>query len=70
MTYAFGRLSGLGNMPWHESDIGGGIMVGNPSISVEVSSYMCSLRRRKVKPSPLSSYNPLICLTLLTGASG
>ncbi|KAG2044366.1 hypothetical protein BDR03DRAFT_930434 [Suillus americanus] len=53
MTYAFGRLSGLGNMPWHKSDIGGGIMVGNPSISVEVSSYMCSLRRCKVKPSPL-----------------
>lgn len=48
MTYAFGRLNGLGNMPWHESDAGGGIMVGNPSISIEVSSFMCSLRRRKV----------------------
>ncbi|KAG1814934.1 hypothetical protein DFJ58DRAFT_673634, partial [Suillus subalutaceus] len=48
MTYAFGRLSGLGNLTWHESDIGGGLMVGNPSISIEVSSYMCSLRRRKV----------------------
>ncbi|KAG1885196.1 hypothetical protein F4604DRAFT_1574105 [Suillus subluteus] len=48
MTYAFGRLSGLGNLTWHESDIGGGLMVGNPSISIKVSSYMCSLRRRKV----------------------
>src|ERR1700709_1584552 len=48
MTYAFGKLNGLGNMPWHESDAGGGIMFGNPSISVEVSSFMCSLRRRKV----------------------
>ncbi|KAG1838738.1 hypothetical protein DFJ58DRAFT_845966 [Suillus subalutaceus] len=26
MTYAFGRLQGLGNMWWHESDVGGGIM--------------------------------------------
>lgn len=49
MTYAFGRLNGLGNLTWHESDIGGGLMVGNPSISIEVSSYMCSLRRRKVQ---------------------
>jgi hypothetical protein len=48
MTYAFGKLNGLGNMPWHESDAGDGIMFGNPSISVEVSSFMCSLRRRKV----------------------
>ncbi|KAG1869570.1 hypothetical protein F4604DRAFT_2019487 [Suillus subluteus] len=45
MTYAFGRLQGLGNMWWHESDVGGGIMVGNPSISMEVSSFMCSLRQ-------------------------
>jgi hypothetical protein len=48
MTFAFGRLNSLGNMPWHESDAGGGTMFGNPSISVEVSSFMCSLRRRKV----------------------
>ncbi|KAG1869937.1 hypothetical protein F4604DRAFT_1584045, partial [Suillus subluteus] len=55
MTYAFGRLSGLRNMPWHESDIGGGIMVGNPSISVKVSSYMCSLRRRKVQAGEVAN---------------
>lgn len=48
MTYMFGRLQGLGNMWWHESDVGGGVMVGNPSISTEVSSFMCSLRHRKV----------------------
>ncbi|KAG1780322.1 DNA breaking-rejoining enzyme [Suillus placidus] len=48
MTYTFGRLNGLGNMPWHESDAGGGLMVGNPSISVEVSSYMCFLHRCKL----------------------
>ena len=48
MTYAFGRLQGLGNMPWHESELRRGDMLGNPSVSIEVSSYMCSLRRRKV----------------------
>ena len=48
VTYAFGRLQGLGNMPWHESEFCRGEMRGNPSVSVEVSSYMCSLRRRKV----------------------
>ncbi|KAG1837856.1 hypothetical protein DFJ58DRAFT_734145 [Suillus subalutaceus] len=55
MTYAFGRLSGLGNLTWHESDIGGGLMVGNPSISIEVSSYMCSLRRRKVQAGEVAN---------------
>ncbi|KAG1883681.1 DNA breaking-rejoining enzyme, partial [Suillus subluteus] len=55
MTYAFGRLNGLGNMPWHESDAGGGLMVGNPSISVEVSSYMCSLHRRKVQAGEVAN---------------
>lgn len=48
MTYAFGHLQGLGNLPWHESELRSGQMLGNPSVSVEVSSYMCSLRRRKV----------------------
>ncbi|KAG1870891.1 DNA breaking-rejoining enzyme [Suillus subluteus] len=55
MTYAFGRLNGLGNMPWHESDAGGGLMVGNPSISVEVSSYMCSLCRWKVQAGEVAN---------------
>ncbi|KAG1895842.1 DNA breaking-rejoining enzyme [Suillus fuscotomentosus] len=55
MTYAFGRLQGLGNMWWHESDVGGGVMVGNPSISTEVSSFMCSLRRRKVKAGEVAT---------------
>lgn len=50
MTYAFGRLHGLGDMPWHESEVPGSrAMLGNPSVSVQVSSYMCSLRRRKVR---------------------
>ena len=48
MTYAFGRLHGLGTLPWHESEVTGA-MVGNPSVSDTVSSYMVSLRRRKVR---------------------
>ena len=48
MTYAFGRLHGLGTLPWHQSEVTG-TMVGNPSVSDTVSSYMVSLRRRKVR---------------------
>jgi len=46
MTYAFGRLHGLGTLPWHQSEVTGA-MVGNPSVSD--TSYMVSLRRRKVQ---------------------
>ncbi|KAH7903705.1 hypothetical protein BJ138DRAFT_1020215, partial [Hygrophoropsis aurantiaca] len=49
MTYAFGCLRGLGDLPWHKSDRKGGAMAGNPSVLVLVASYMCSLRRRKVQ---------------------
>ena len=48
MTYAFGRLHGLRTLPWHQSEVTGA-MVGNPSVSDTVSSYMVSLRRRKVQ---------------------
>ena len=48
MSYAFGRLHGLGTLPWHKSETTGQ-MVGNPSVSDTVSSYMVSLRRRKVQ---------------------
>jgi hypothetical protein len=47
MTYAFGRLHHLGTLPWHKSETTGQ-MVGNPSVSDTVSSYMVSLRQRKV----------------------
>ncbi|KAN0088524.1 DNA breaking-rejoining enzyme [Tylopilus felleus] len=48
MTYVFGRLHGLGDMPWHRSEVTNK-MLGNPSVSTQVSSYMCALRRRKVQ---------------------
>ncbi|KAG2748106.1 hypothetical protein P692DRAFT_20735446, partial [Suillus brevipes Sb2] len=48
-TYAFGRLQGLGTIPWHESELQKGQMLGNPSVSIEVSGYMYSLRCRKVQ---------------------
>ncbi|KAJ7847634.1 hypothetical protein B0H14DRAFT_2769829 [Mycena olivaceomarginata] len=48
MTYAFGRLLGLGSLPWHQSE-STGKMVGNPSVSETVATYMTSLRRRKVR---------------------
>lgn len=47
MTYAFGRIYGLGNLQWHKDAVSGS-MVGNPSVSDTVSSYMLSLHRRKV----------------------
>ncbi|KAJ7462933.1 hypothetical protein FB451DRAFT_1043461, partial [Mycena latifolia] len=48
MTYAFGRLCGLGSLPWHASEVNQR-MVGNPSVSETVATYMTSLRRRKVR---------------------
>jgi hypothetical protein len=47
MTYGFGRLHNLGNMPWHKNTMTGQ-MEGNPSVSEQVSSYMVSLQRQKV----------------------
>ncbi|KAF7341459.1 DNA breaking-rejoining enzyme [Mycena venus] len=47
-TYGFGRLNGLGSLPWQKSEVTGK-MVGNPSISEDVSRYMVSLRKKKVR---------------------
>jgi hypothetical protein len=46
MTYGFGRVRSCGNTPWRLNDCGQ--WRGNPSISLSVSRYMISLRRRKV----------------------
>jgi hypothetical protein len=48
MTYAFGRVWELGALPWHQNEMTG-VWVGNPSVSSRVSTYMVSLRRRKVE---------------------
>lgn len=53
MTYLFGRILGLGSRPWQRSEVTGK-MTGNPSISEQVSSYMMSLRTRKVQTSLLN----------------
>jgi len=47
MTYAFGRVWKLSALSWHQSEVTGR-WVGNPSVSDLVSTYMLSLRRRKV----------------------
>lgn len=57
MTYGFGRLCGLGSLPWHESE-STGKMVGNPSVSETVATYMTSLRRRKVCVPSLDCPSP------------
>ena len=47
MTYAFGRIQGLGSQSWQRSEVSGR-MIGNPSVSESVATYMMSLRNRKV----------------------
>ncbi|KAE9401363.1 hypothetical protein BT96DRAFT_766325, partial [Gymnopus androsaceus JB14] len=46
-TFGFGRVCNLGMLAWHRSEITGK-MLGNPSVSEALTSYMLSLRRRKV----------------------
>jgi hypothetical protein len=50
MTYAFGRIYGIGSQAWQRfTNVNGTVTkIGNPSISEEVSRYLLSLRRRKV----------------------
>jgi len=57
MTYAFGRIYGIGSQAWQRStDVNGKVTkIGNPSISEEVSRYLLSLRRRKVRVGSLFS---------------
>jgi len=46
-TYGFGRRYSRGSTPWYITE--SGQWRGNPSISTQVSRYMVSLRRRKVR---------------------
>ncbi|KAJ3970452.1 DNA breaking-rejoining enzyme [Lentinula raphanica] len=63
-TYGFGRLHGLGMQAWHQSEISGK-MLGNPSVSETVSTYMVSLRRRKVRAGETSTSARAISTNLL-----
>ena len=48
ITYILGRIGKRGNIPWQSLD---GIMYqGNPSISMEVSTYISEAEKRKVFP--------------------
>ncbi|KIJ09570.1 hypothetical protein PAXINDRAFT_87284, partial [Paxillus involutus ATCC 200175] len=49
ISHKFGRDYGMGTQPWTEHQVQAGRFVGNPSLSVTVSQYMVSLRRRKVR---------------------
>ncbi|KAJ3726483.1 DNA breaking-rejoining enzyme [Lentinula guzmanii] len=53
-TFGFGRIHSLGMQAWHQSEISGQ-MLGNPSVSETVSSYMLSLRRRKTHAGETST---------------
>ncbi|KAJ4486411.1 hypothetical protein C8R41DRAFT_434254 [Lentinula lateritia] len=55
-TFGFGKMHGLGMQAWHQSEITGK-MLGNPSVSETVSTYMLSLRRRKTQKgdTPISA---------------
>ena len=54
MTYVFGRICHLGNVPWQRHPLDGS-MVGNPSVSEMVSRYMLSLHRRKVRAGEVAT---------------
>ncbi|KAN0074520.1 hypothetical protein V8E55_011932 [Tylopilus felleus] len=64
MTYVFRCLHGLGDMPWHRSEVTNK-MLGNPSVSTQVSSYMCALRRRKVQMGEVAISTQAITSDLL-----
>ncbi|KAF7308877.1 DNA breaking-rejoining enzyme [Mycena kentingensis (nom. inval.)] len=53
-TYAFGRVAGLGSLPWQRSELSGR-MVGNPSVSESVSRYMVTLRKKKVRAGEVAT---------------
>ena len=65
MTYAFGRILRRGSMNWQWSE-SKNKMIGNPSISETVSTYMLSLRRRKAGLL-LPTYLPMLTPISLPG---
>jgi hypothetical protein len=65
-TYGFGRLHGLGSLPWQRSEVSGK-MIGNPSVSETVSRYMITLRKKKVFTGFLFGYVLLILVKVRAG---
>jgi hypothetical protein len=61
-TYGFGRLNGLGSIPWQKSEVSGK-MLGNPSVSETVSRYMITLRKAKVRSLLIVAHSDHICST-------
>ncbi|KAG1889055.1 uncharacterized protein F5891DRAFT_1131871 [Suillus fuscotomentosus] len=49
ISHKFGRDYQLGTQPWLEHPAMPGRFIGNPSLSVTISQYMVSLRRRKIR---------------------
>ncbi|KAG1787906.1 uncharacterized protein HD556DRAFT_1246001 [Suillus plorans] len=49
ISHKFGRDYQLGTQPWLEHPAVLGKFIGNPSLSVTISQYMVSLRRRKIR---------------------
>ncbi|KAH7871103.1 uncharacterized protein C8R40DRAFT_1055162, partial [Lentinula edodes] len=47
-TFGFGRAHGLGMQAWHRSETTGK-MLGNPSVSETLTSYMLSLHHHKTQ---------------------
>lgn len=76
VSYGFGRVHGCGNIPWRKSELTNN-WIGNPSVSELVSTYMLSLRRRKVRAgeTPTSAraitvvcfYSPVTLISSIEG---
>lgn len=64
MTHIFGRDFGLGKQDWTKNERTG-CMIGNPSMSHLLGTYMVSLRNRKVCNSPAlksAASESLLCI--------
>ena len=67
MTYVFGHICHLGNVPWQCHPLDGN-MAGNPSVSEMVSRYMLSLHHHKVRVGEAATSaraNTAVCPLLL-----
>ncbi|KAI1782501.1 hypothetical protein LXA43DRAFT_1103924 [Ganoderma leucocontextum] len=63
LTYKFGRLSTRGNLEWTMGE--DGKWKGNPSLSLQVSRYMVSLRRRKAQDGETTMSSRAITTSVL-----